>query len=232
MIPWNLLGRTTTPGGDQLALMHQPGEFLILAGGKPLMSSRMHGSEEAMAEMACRGRRERRVAHRAGRRPRHGLHACGPRSTRCRRRRPWSWPSWWPASWSGIAVLWDTLANHPLKDRRVQVEVTPVDQLLKATKTRFDVVQLDVDNGPSAFTTEANGWLYTDSGSGRHEARAERRRHAGGVVGPGRSPLRAAPQARRLRGERRAGAGAPEEGWAASRDLRGAAERRPPVARR
>ena len=46
----------------------------------------------------------------------------------------------------------------------MQVEVTPVDQLLKATKARFDVVQLDVDNGPSAFTTPANGWLYTDSG--------------------------------------------------------------------
>ena len=53
MIPWNLLGKTTTPGGDEMALMHQPGEFLILAGGKTLMSSRLHGSEEAMAEMAC-----------------------------------------------------------------------------------------------------------------------------------------------------------------------------------
>src|SRR5918993_4191990 len=54
MIPWELLGRTSTPDGDEMALMRQSGEYVILAGGKPLMSSRMHGSEEALAEVACR----------------------------------------------------------------------------------------------------------------------------------------------------------------------------------
>ena len=54
MIPWELLGRTATPGGDEMTLMRQSGEYVILAGGKPLMSSRMHGSEEALADVACR----------------------------------------------------------------------------------------------------------------------------------------------------------------------------------
>ncbi len=163
MIPWNLLGRTTTPGGDELALMHQPGEFLILAGGKPLMSSRMHGSEEAMAEVACRQARALESPTvligglGMGFTLRATLDALPADATVV------------VAELVAGVVEWNRgplghLANHPLQDRRVQVEVTPVDQLLKATKARFDVVQLDVDNGPSAFTTDGNGWLYTDSG--------------------------------------------------------------------
>ena len=64
MKPWELLGRTATPEGDELTLMRRSGELVIFANGKPLMSSRMHGSEEAMAAFACariRGRDEPRV---------------------------------------------------------------------------------------------------------------------------------------------------------------------------
>ncbi len=163
MNPWNLLGKTTTPGGDEMALMHRPGEHLILASGKPLMSSRMHGSEEAMAEMACRraGTLEAPTVLVGGLGMGFTLRAT---------------LDLLPADATVVVaelvegvVEWNRgplghLANHPLQDKRVQVEVTPVDHLLRATKGRFDVVLLDVDNGPSAFTTESNGWLYTDSG--------------------------------------------------------------------
>ena len=53
MKPWDLLGRTATPDGDELTLMQRSGELVIFANGKPLMSSRMHGSEEALATLAC-----------------------------------------------------------------------------------------------------------------------------------------------------------------------------------
>ncbi|PYR51038.1 MAG: hypothetical protein DMF95_09235 [Acidobacteria bacterium] len=43
---WELLGRTRTPDGDEMTLTRRGGEYVILAGGKSLMSSRMHGSEE------------------------------------------------------------------------------------------------------------------------------------------------------------------------------------------
>ena len=163
MIPWNLLGKTSTPSGDEMALMHQPGEFLILAGGKTLMSSRLHGSEEAMAEMACGHLRTLDSPTvlvgglGMGFTVRATLNLLSARSTVV------------VAELVAGVVEWNRgplghLADHPLDDRRVQVEVTPVDQLLRATKSRFDVVLLDVDNGPSAFTTEGNGWLYTDSG--------------------------------------------------------------------
>ena len=54
MKPWELLGRATTPADDDLTLMRRDGEYVIFANGKSLMSSRMHGSEEALATFACR----------------------------------------------------------------------------------------------------------------------------------------------------------------------------------
>ncbi len=72
--PWELLGRTATPEGDELTLMRRSGELVIFANGKPLMSSRMHGSEEALATLACRPGADPRLPLGAGRGPRHGLH--------------------------------------------------------------------------------------------------------------------------------------------------------------
>jgi len=56
------------------------------------------------------------------------------------------------------------LAGHPLKDRRVQVEIGDVAATLGASARRFDAVLLDVDNGPAAFTATLNTRLYDDRG--------------------------------------------------------------------
>jgi hypothetical protein len=48
--PWELLGQTRAPDGSDMTLMRRDSELVILANGKPLMSSRMHGSEEALAD--------------------------------------------------------------------------------------------------------------------------------------------------------------------------------------
>ena len=58
MKPLELLGETRAPDGTHLALTRRDREFIILAGGKPLMSSRMHGSEQALATIACGRLRE------------------------------------------------------------------------------------------------------------------------------------------------------------------------------
>ena len=63
------------------------------------------------------------------------------------------------------------LAGHPLKDRRVHVEVGDVADTLRASAGRFDAVLLDVDNGPAAFTTTGNAGLYDDRGSRRRAPR-------------------------------------------------------------
>ena len=54
MQPLELLGQTTTPDGADMKLTRRTNEYIILANGKSLMSSRMHGSEEALAEFTCR----------------------------------------------------------------------------------------------------------------------------------------------------------------------------------
>ena len=85
------------------------------------MNSRMHGSEEALAERGCAGLERVRDALRAGRRSRHGIHA--PRLPRpagaggARRRSP-SWCRRWCA---GTAARWRHLAARPLDDARVHV---------------------------------------------------------------------------------------------------------------
>ena len=57
MQPLELLGETTTPDGSDIKLTRRTNEYVILANGKSLMSSRMHGSEEALATFACRNLR-------------------------------------------------------------------------------------------------------------------------------------------------------------------------------
>src|SRR5256885_5110817 len=58
------------------------------------------------------------------------------------------------------------LAGHPLKDRRVQIEVADVAVTLRSAAGRFDAVLLDVDNGPAAFTTSGNGGAHDECGFG------------------------------------------------------------------
>src|SRR5438093_13736021 len=52
--PLELIGQTLTPNGIDMKLTRRANEYIILANGKTLMSSRMHGSEEALATLACR----------------------------------------------------------------------------------------------------------------------------------------------------------------------------------
>jgi hypothetical protein len=50
--PLELIGQTLTPNGIDMKLTRRANEYIILANGKSLMSSRMHGSEEALATLA------------------------------------------------------------------------------------------------------------------------------------------------------------------------------------
>jgi spermidine synthase len=53
MKAWELLGESSAPDGTDIQLTRCDGDYLILANGKPLMSSRLHGSEEALATLGC-----------------------------------------------------------------------------------------------------------------------------------------------------------------------------------
>jgi spermidine synthase len=56
------------------------------------------------------------------------------------------------------------LAEHPLNDARVRIQIADVGFTLRANPGGFDVVLLDVDNGPAAFTDMTNSGLYDNGG--------------------------------------------------------------------
>jgi spermidine synthase len=163
MKPWELLGQTRAPDGTELTLTRRGGEHVILAGGRSLMSSRMHGSEEALAAFACRGVRTLEQPSilvgglGMGFTLRATLDLLPPDATVV------------VAELVPGVVEWNRgplgpLAGYPLKDKRVIIEIDDVAVTLRSSSRRFDAVLLDVDNGPAAFTASHNAALYDDRG--------------------------------------------------------------------
>lgn len=57
-------------------------------------------------------------------------------------------------------------AGHPLSDSRTAVYHGDVSNLLRSPEQRYDVIALDVDNGPEGVTADSNDWLYSLEGIG------------------------------------------------------------------
>jgi spermidine synthase len=158
-----VLGQTLTPDGTMLKLTRRDNEYIILANGKSLMSSRMHGSEEALATLGCQ--RVRTLEQPCvligglgmGFTLRATLDLLPPDAMVV------------VAEMVPAVVEWNRgplgpLAGHPLKDKRVRIEMGDVAVTLRSGPGKFDAVLLDVDNGPTAFTASDNAWLYDDRG--------------------------------------------------------------------
>ena len=163
MKAWELLGQTHAPDGTDMALTRRGNEYVILAGGRSLMSSRMHGSEEALATLTCG--RVRRLD-----RPQVLIGGLGMGFT-LRATLDLLPPdaAVVVAELVPAVVEWNRsslgpLAGHPLKDKRVVVDVGDVAVTLRSNPGRFDAVLLDVDNGPAAFSASHNAGLYDDRG--------------------------------------------------------------------
>jgi spermidine synthase len=164
MIPWTLLDRSEVPGkGEELKLYQRGSEFSIRSGYRELMNSRMHGSEEALAELAC--------ARIAGRRtPRILIGGLGMGYTLAAALRSIRGAAEIVVAELVPAVVrWNRgplseVAGHPLKDRRVTVEEGDVGRLIRARESEWDAILLDVDNGPEGMTRQENDWLYGVAG--------------------------------------------------------------------
>jgi spermidine synthase len=163
MKPWEQIAEAITPDGASLTLTRHDDEFVILIDRLTLMSSRTHGSEDALAAIGCRQARTLAA-------PCVLIGGLGMGYTLrgTLDRLP-------PAARVVVAELmpavveWNRgvlgpLTNHPLRDRRVQLVEGDVAALIRASRDRFDAIMLDVDNGPSAFTAERNRAMYTDGG--------------------------------------------------------------------
>jgi spermidine synthase len=161
--PVDLLGQTLCPDGTVMKLMRRGDEYLLLADEAILMSSRMHGSEEQLAGLAFE--RLRKLPGPSvligglgmGFTLRATLDLLSPDATVL------------VAELVPAVVEWNrgplgTLAGHPLEDQRVRVETRDVAITLRSHLGQFDAVLLDVDNGPSAFTSSSNAGLYDQRG--------------------------------------------------------------------
>ena len=137
---------------------------MILVDGKPLMSSRRHGSEEALATLGCQHARtmdEPQVLVGGlgmGFTLRATLDLLPPGAIVT------------VVELLPAVVEWNrgplgSLADHPVKDPRVRIELGDVGRVLRASEpSGFDAILLDVDNGPAAFTVPQNAGLYDNAG--------------------------------------------------------------------
>jgi spermidine synthase len=163
MKAWELLGETSAPDGTDIRLTRRGGEYVILANSKPLMSSRLHGSEEALATLGCT--EARRLE-----RPRVLVGGLGMGFTlRAVLDVLPTTAVVVVAELLPAVIEWNrgplgALAAHPLRDPRVRVEAADVGFTLRGNREHFDAILLDVDNGPAAFTVDVNAGLYDNSG--------------------------------------------------------------------
>jgi spermidine synthase len=162
---WTELGSAEIPGTDQTILLFQDKvDFYIkLSKGGELMSSRKHGSEDALGSLPCK-----RLKNPASAKVLIGglgmgftlaavLKSVGSEAVVT------------VAELIPEVVDWNRgplgeYGGMPLNDPRSRVHVGDVAQLLRQSSACFDVIALDVDNGPEGLTKSANDWLYSSAG--------------------------------------------------------------------
>jgi len=161
--PWEELATAEAPDGTQLELRRRGHEYLIRAGGLDLMSSEDERSSRALAEHAC-AHLDRSLPARIlvgglgmGYTLRAALDAVGERAVVD------------VAELVPAVARWNReelarLAGEPLFDRRVALHVADVRALIKRARSVYDVVLLDVDNGPEALVHRSNDELYSEAG--------------------------------------------------------------------
>jgi spermidine synthase len=170
MIPRVLIDSAPIPGGGgELRLIRRGDDFWIMLGANALMSTRLRGSEEALATLVC---------ERMSGRPRPALLIGGLGMGFTLR-------AALGALGRDAAVVVSELVPAILKwargpmahvhggsldDPRVRVVESDVGDLIAQARSSFDSILLDVDNGPDALSRDSNERLYDLDGL--HRARA------------------------------------------------------------
>jgi spermidine synthase len=165
MIPRILLGTAVIPDTNHELRLYQSGDlFSIKVPGRgELMNSRVHGSEKALADLACAklgGNPKPRILIGGlgmGFTLAAALKAVGPQAEVI------------AAELVPEVVTWNrTLigapAGHPLADPRSSVYVGDVADVILRQPRSFDAILMDVDNGPEALVRRENDWLYGPGG--------------------------------------------------------------------
>ncbi|MBH2000061.1 MAG: spermidine synthase [Sphingomonadaceae bacterium] len=163
MTPREYLGSAAVPGGEELKLYRRGGDFMIVLDRNELMSSRMSGSEKALAVMT--------IERLAGTKSPHLLIGGYGMGFTLR------------AALAGLdgsaritlaelvpeIIEWARgpmveLAAGCLDDPRVTLLMDDVVDVIAAGRASYDAILLDVDNGPDGLTAAANDRLYSAQG--------------------------------------------------------------------
>lgn len=161
MRPLQIVERAHGADATEFTLANRGDEWLVSAAGRILMSSRMHHSEEELARRAIARAIE----------PKHvligglGMGFTAGAALQCLT----------PEGRVTVAELlpelieWNRthmshLAGHPLRDSRCEAVAADVFDVIRESPARFDVIVLDVDNGPIALSAEGNQRLYSARG--------------------------------------------------------------------
>jgi len=164
MIPGIEIGTARLPGADfELGLMQRGTEFSMRLGHNELMNSRLSGSEEALATLACR-RLE------AVKRPHLLIGGLGMGFTlRAALAVLGTGARIVVAELVPAVVAWARgpmaeIFGDSLGDPRVSIDETDVSEIIRSQESKFDAILLDVDNGPEGLTRKANDALYSSAG--------------------------------------------------------------------
>jgi spermidine synthase len=164
MIPWLQIDTAQVPGADvELRLMRRGDEFSMKLGQNELMNSRLSGSEEALATLACRRLDGVKRPHLLigglgmGFTLRAALAVLGADARIT------------VAELVPAVVAWARgpmadLFGGSLTDPRASIREADVVDVIQSSPSAFDAILLDVDNGPEALIRKANDALYDLSG--------------------------------------------------------------------
>lgn len=163
MTPRELLASAQIPGGGEMKLYRRGGDHMILVDREELMSTRMSGSEEALAVMtaARHGSRQRPHWLIGGYGMGFTLRASLPLLPRDGRVTV--------AELVPEIVEWAkgpmaAMTGDSLNDPRVTIRLGDVGDAISEGREAYDAILLDVDNGPDGLVRAENDRLYSPDG--------------------------------------------------------------------
>ncbi len=166
MITTHQLGETKTPDGSRFSLHEHDGDYFLKLNGRQLMSTTSTVSELLLADLACADLADKPNARvligglGLGFSLKRVLQLVGPDATVH------------VAELLPDVVTWNQeflqkINGALLDDPRVEIFTADVFRLIRdGSENRYDVILLDVDNGPTSFVQPKNARLYDRSGFG------------------------------------------------------------------
>lgn len=158
-----LIGTAAVPGGGELRLFRRGEDFMIVLDRNELMNSRMSGSEEALATMTAERLRGRAAPHLLIGGYGMGFTLRAALAVLDRQARV-TVAELVPEIIDWARGPMAALTAGCLDDRRVDLAVADVAGVIGNSRSQFDAILLDVDNGPDGLIRAANDRLYSRQG--------------------------------------------------------------------